>query len=59
MSSGLLTSRQLQELLQISRATFYRWLDAGKLPQPIKLTDRSFRWRAEDVDEWLASRNCA
>ena len=38
----ILTPRQVQEILQISRATFYRWIEAGQLPGAVKIGDS---WR--------------
>ena len=33
----ILTPKQVQELLQISRATFFRWLEQGELPGAVKV----------------------
>jgi excisionase family DNA binding protein len=38
----VMTPQQTQELLQISRATFFRWVQAGKLPGAVKIGDS---WR--------------
>lgn len=36
-------------LLPISRSTFYNWVAAGKIPPPIKLSDRVSVWRKSEI----------
>lgn len=28
----------------------------GKIPQPVKLTERVTAWRISDIEEWMQSR---
>lgn len=48
---GMLTSRDLQELLQVDRSTIYRMAEAGSLPA-LKV-GRQWRFPEEAVKEWL------
>lgn len=48
-----LTAKQVANRLAISTKTLSRWVAAGKFPQPRKLGDRSLRWSAESVAEFL------
>jgi prophage regulatory protein len=51
-------AKQIAKDKGISVSTVWRWVQAGILPKPIKLTNRTTVWRAEDVDaaiEKLAS----
>lgn len=51
-------AKQIAKDKDISVSTVWRWVQAGILPKPIKLTSRTTVWRAEDVDaaiEKLAS----
>ena len=43
----------------LSKASVYRLLHAGDFPQPVRLGQRAVGWRAEEIDEWLASRERA
>ena len=50
----LLTTRQLQNLLQLDRVTIYRMLNAGRLPG-FKVGGQ-WRFRREDLDAWIAAQ---
>ncbi|MBA3597951.1 MAG: AlpA family phage regulatory protein [Methylibium sp.] len=39
-----------------SPTSLYRWLEAGRFPQPIRLSSRCTRWRAGDVTAWLQAQ---
>ena len=45
----VLTPQQAQALLHISRATFFRWVQAGKLPGAVKIGDS---WRVVRDQLW-------
>ncbi|MBK8814866.1 MAG: AlpA family phage regulatory protein [Methylococcaceae bacterium] len=40
-------------IIPVSRATFYRRIESGDYPKPIKLGQRSVAWRVEDIRELL------
>ena len=44
-------------ILPISGPTLWRWVNAGKFPAPVKLSNRVTAWRAEDVRAWMAARS--
>jgi prophage regulatory protein len=48
----LLRLKDVCALLQISRSTIYNQMSQGSFPSPVRLGERSVRWRAEDVDAW-------
>lgn len=51
-------AKQIAKDKGISVSTVWRWVQVGILPKPIKLTNRTTVWRAEDVNaaiEKLAS----
>ena len=51
----LLTIPEVQSRLGgVSRATIYRMIDRGDLPEPIKLGPRMTRFRQSDIDQALA-----
>jgi predicted DNA-binding transcriptional regulator AlpA len=43
------TDRQLAERYAVSRASIWRWVSTGQLPQPIALASGTTRWNLEDV----------
>jgi predicted DNA-binding transcriptional regulator AlpA len=49
----LLDRHQVAARLGIGLWTLNRWVQAGILPRPLKLTDSSYRWRASDIAAWL------
>jgi prophage regulatory protein len=53
----MLTCRDLQELLKISKATIYRWVEAGEFPKPLHLGASMVRWRSTDIEKWLADKD--
>jgi len=50
----LLTINEVAELLRVHRATVWRFVKDGKLPQPITLGTRR-RFKATDIEAHLAS----
>lgn len=52
----LLTDLEVANLLKISRPSLWRWCREGKFPSPIKIGENSSRWRACDVESWLARK---
>jgi len=52
MAAAMLTTRDVQELINVDRSTIYRMADAGKIPA-IKV-GRQWRFPAEEFNVWLA-----
>lgn len=55
-SDPLMTRREVCARLRISRPTLDRMVREGTFPAPARVTERVHRWRAADVDAWLADR---
>jgi excisionase family DNA binding protein len=53
--SGLLTARQVADLLGVSTETVLRWTRRGDLPA-IRLPGGAIRFREDELDEWLVAR---
>lgn len=58
-SHQCLATKDVLEVLRISRATLYRLLAAGELPPPIKISFTKNAWLRSDIDTYLASRIAA
>lgn len=57
----LMKLKDVCEMLTISRATVYRWVDEGKFPEPVILGQEegkrsAVRWYEADVLDWLKSK---
>ena len=50
------TRQQLEKLFKVSPATIYRWIKEGRFPKPIHLGPNMVRWKASDIESWLAER---
>jgi excisionase family DNA binding protein len=50
--TAMLTTKDLQELINVDRSTIYRMAESGKLPA-IKV-GRQWRFPAEEIEAWLA-----
>ena len=56
----LQTVDQVAERLTVSAATVWRYTrEQSDFPKPIKLSPGCSRWRADEVDNWLATRERA
>lgn len=50
----LLSVDRVAELCDVSRATIYRWRDAGRMPRPAKIGNKAVRWRQDVLEQWIA-----
>ncbi len=48
----LIASEEVARLMGISKRTLWRLLDAGKVPQPVRI-GRNTRWRLSEVSGWI------
>ncbi|MFH0983390.1 MAG: AlpA family phage regulatory protein [Planctomycetota bacterium] len=51
----LVDARGLAGLLSLSRATVFAMHSQGKLPLPVRPTQRAPRWRVDEIRAWLAA----
>ncbi|MHB8973586.1 MAG: helix-turn-helix transcriptional regulator [Pirellulaceae bacterium] len=49
----LLTVADVAELLAIEATTVREWVRLGRLPQPLRFTDRTMRFHPEQLSNWL------
>lgn len=49
----LLPAISAARMLSMGESTFWQYVKAGKLPQPIKIGGMT-RWRVADLREWVA-----
>jgi predicted DNA-binding transcriptional regulator AlpA len=51
-----LRDKQVAEMLTIGRSSVWRMTKEGKLPAPIKLSERVTVWKLSDIEAFIASR---
>src|SRR5262249_47833814 len=51
--AGLIDRAEFCRLLSISRPTFERWLSAGRVLPPIRLSRTCHRWKRSEVVAWI------
>lgn len=51
-----LSDKSLSVRYGVSRASIWRWVQAGRLPKPLKLSPGCTRWRSSDIEQWEAKR---
>ena len=55
-SGGYIRAAALAPMLGIAVVTLWRWAANGKLPKPIKLSERVTAWQVKDIRQWMASK---
>jgi excisionase family DNA binding protein len=53
-TKDLLTAQQIAYRLSISVRTVWRMLERQELPQPIRYNRKLVRWRATDIEQYVA-----
>lgn len=56
MEQQCIRDKQVAKMTSMSRASVWRLAKAGKLPAPIKLSERVTVWRLSDIEAFIASR---
>jgi predicted DNA-binding transcriptional regulator AlpA len=51
----LIDARELAAMLSVSVPTVWRMRESGRLPEPLRLTAQTIRWRRADIDSWLTA----
>ena len=52
----LLRRQEVEVKTGLARSTIYRLMRAGEFPEPLKLGPRAVRWRATEIESWIAER---
>ena len=55
-SEDLLTLKEVRALLRVSAASLRRWWRKGRFPAPLVLSSRHYRWRRQEVLDWLTQQ---
>ena len=53
---SLLRRSEIEVKTGLTRSTIYRLMRAGEFPEPLKIGPRAVRWRATEIESWIAER---
>ena len=56
MSYRLLRIKDVVQITGLSRSSIYKFIEEGKFPKQIYLSQRTVAWSKADIDEWVQSR---
>ena len=48
-STGFLRLRQVLHIIPVSKSVWWEGCKTGRFPKPIKLSERTTAWKAEDI----------
>jgi len=57
MDTRYLRPKDLANQLGISVSSLWRWARAGKIPKPVKLSERVTAWSSKEIASWLETKN--
>ena len=52
--SVLIDAAELARMLSVSKQTVVRMTESGRLPEPLRLSAKTIRWRRADIEAWIA-----
>jgi len=55
-TSGLLREKHVLELVPVSHATIWVWVQDKKFPAPIKLSEKVTVWSRDAVNAWIEAK---
>lgn len=55
----LIHAREVQRICGLSKSTMYRLMRTGLFPEPLKIGPKAVRWREDEIQEWIDSRERA
>lgn len=56
MEQKILRLDDVKRVTGLSKTAVYGQIKRGAFPRPIQLAPRAVGWRADDIDNWIASR---
>jgi len=56
MEQQYIRDKDVAKITSLSRASVWRLSKEGKLPAPIKLSERTTVWRLSDIEAFIVSR---
>jgi prophage regulatory protein len=54
--SRFLRLPEVKNRVGVGRSTLYRWMEEGRFPRSVQLSQKCVVWRETDIDSWIASK---
>jgi prophage regulatory protein len=51
--SRFLRLPEVKNRVGVGRSTLYRWMEEGRFPRSVQLSQKCVVWRETDIDEWI------
>jgi predicted DNA-binding transcriptional regulator AlpA len=51
--SVLVNLADVSKILGVHQSTVMRWVDTGKVPEPLRFSSQTIRWRRKDIEAIL------
>ncbi len=55
MNEKFLRLKQVIEIIGVSKATIWRWVNDGTFPKPIKISAMVTVWKNSDIEAYMAN----
>ena len=55
-ASRLLTRIEVEQLTALSTSSIYRAMRQADFPEPLRVSQRSVRWRSDEIAAWIDRR---
>jgi len=56
MNDSLVTYKDIQKTLKLSKNTIFRMVKKQAFPAPIRLNHKIVRWKMSDIQTWIKSQ---
>jgi prophage regulatory protein len=53
---GFIRLRELVKRVPVAKSTVWKWVEDGKFPRPVKLSQRVTAWPVASIEQWEAER---
>lgn len=55
-STGYLRIKDVVKRVPVAKSTIWLWVNDGKFPRPVKLSERVTAWPVSSIERWEAER---
>lgn len=55
-AKGFIRLQELLKRIPVGRSTIWFWVQEGKFPAPVKLSDRVTAWPVAAIEQWEAEK---
>jgi len=56
VTGGFIRMRALTQRIPVAKSTIWNWVQQGKFPRPVKLSESVTAWPVAEVAQWEAAK---